>query len=262
MTSIRSVALLCPLLAACASAPSPNGWRLAWSDEFVHDGAPDPANWDYEEGRIRNDELQHYTRDRADNARVENGQLVLEARREAFAGATFTSASLITKGRAAFSHARIEVSAKLPRGRGLWPAIWLLGTNMDAVGWPACGEIDVMEFVGFDPDVVHTNVHTAKYNHMRGNGRGTRIPLPAPSDAFHVYAVEWDGERMVFAIDGRPTFTVTNEHTGTEAWPFDAPFYLLLNVAIGGTWGGQQGVDENVFPQRMEIDWVRVWTHD
>ncbi len=253
--------LACSLLPACAGTPSAaNNWQLYWSDEFEHDGAPDPARWDCEVGQVRNGELQHYTRDRRENARVENGRLVIEARREDFAGAQFTSASLITRNRASFEHARVEVAAKLPRGRGLWPAIWLLGTNWDEVGWPECGEIDVMEFVGFDPDAVHSTVHTASYNHMRGNGRGARIPLAGSSDEFHVYAVEWDAERMVFAIDGRTTFTVANDHTGTAGWPFDAPFFLLLNVAVGGSWGGQHGVDASVFPQRMEVDWVRVWT--
>ena len=259
MSAAHFLLPLCVLLAACTATPSVADWQLQWSDEFAHDGTPNPALWDCEVGRVRNGELQHYTRDRLANARVENGHLVIEARREDFAGATFTSASLITLGRAAFTHARIEVSARLPRGRGVWPAIWLLGTNRSEVGWPACGEIDVMEFVGFEPDAVHQTVHTAKYNHMHRNSRGTRVSMTAPSDGFHIYAVEWDRERMLFSIDGSTTFTVTNDNTGTESWPFDAPFYLLLNVAVGGTWGGQHGVDESVFPQQMAVDWVRVW---
>lgn len=252
-------ALLVLLLSACAAPPPAEAsWQLVWSDEFDRDGAPDPTKWDYEDGRIRNDELQFYTRNRAANARVEGGHLILEAHREAFAGATYTSASLHTKGKASWTHARVEVRARLPRGRGLWPAIWMLGDSWHEVGWPTCGEIDVMEFVGFEPGVVHANVHSGAFNHMRGNGRGTRIPLADASDAFHVYAVEWDRERMVFAIDGRTTFTVANDHTGVQSWPFDAPFFLLCNVAVGGSWGGQKGVDESVFPQRMVIDWVRV----
>lgn len=256
----RILALPALLLAACAGSPAPPGWRLVWSDEFATDGAPDPAKWTWEEGRVRNGELQHYTRDRRANARIVNGLLVIEAHREDFAGATFTSASVITQGRASFTHARIEVRAQLPRGRGTWPAIWLLGDNWPAVGWPACGEIDVMEFVGFDPAAVHHNVHTATHNHLRGNGRGVRVALADPSDGFHVYGVAWDRERMDFTLDGAVTFTVTNAHTDTDAWPFDAPFFLLLNLAVGGTWGGQRGVDESVFPQRLEIDWVRVWS--
>lgn len=259
MKPLRATCLLALWCGACAtSPPSTDGWRLVWSDEFDRDGAPDPAKWSYEEGRIRNDEAQTYTVDRRENARVEGGRLVLEARREALGGAGYTSASLHTKGVAEWTHARIEVRARLPHGRGLWPAIWLLGADWHETGWPACGEIDVMEFVGFEPDVLHQNVHTRDFNHMRGNGRGTRIPFPGASEDFHVHAVEWDGERMRFSIDGKPTFEVTNDHTGAGSWPFDHPFFLLLNVAVGGSWGGQRGIDETVFPQRMEIDWVRV----
>ncbi len=249
------------LIAVGCATPAP-AERLVFADEFDRDGLPDPARWDYEEGRVRNGELQHYTRARAANARVENGVLVLQAHREAFAGAAYTAASVITKGRAAFRHARIEVRAKLPRGRGVWPAIWLLGSDFEAVGWPRCGEIDVMEFVGHEPGVVHANVHSDAMNHLRGNGRGTRIPLATASDAFHVYGVAWDARTMVFTLDGAPTFTVVNDGTGPSSWPFDGAFYLLLNFAVGGSWGGQQGVDESVFPQRFEIDWVRVFARD
>lgn len=255
------LARLAPLLlfvSAC-SAPPVAGWRLVWSDEFAVDGAPDPTKWDHEQGKVRNDEAQFYTHARPRNARVEDGMLVIEAHREDFDGSAYTSASLHTKGKASFTRARVEVRAKLPHGRGLWPAIWMLGDSWHEVGWPACGEIDVVEFVGHEPGVVHHNVHTADFNHMRGNGRGTRIPLADASDAFHVYAVEWDRERMTFSIDGAPTFTVSNDGGGIGAWPFDAPFFLLLNVAVGGSWGGQQGIDETVFPQRMTVDWVRVW---
>ncbi|MFY9343331.1 MAG: glycoside hydrolase family 16 protein [Planctomycetota bacterium] len=269
---MRALVWIALSLAACSGAPSPDepgpgrerlelprhAERLVFAEEFDVDGAPDPANWGYEVGRIRNGELQHYTAERR-NARIANGVLVIEAHREDHEGASFTAASVITKGKATFRHARIEVRAKMPRGRGVWPAIWLLGVNFDEIGWPQCGEIDVMEFVGFEPRVVHANVHSEAYNHMRGNGRGTRIPLADPSDAFHVYGVAWDRERMVFTLDGAVTFTVANDGTGVASWPFDQPFYLLLNLAVGGSWGGQQGVDESVFPQRLEIDWVRVW---
>lgn len=269
---VLSLPTLAVWFAACSS---PSAWhtagglpadadgrppeQLVFADEFDVDGPPDPARWDFELGRIRNGELQHYTR-ALRNARVAGGHLLIEAHREDHAGASFTAASVVTKGKAAFTHARLEVRAKLPRGRGVWPAIWLLGTDMDAVGWPKCGEIDVMEFVGFEPQVVHANVHSDTYNHMHGNGRGTRIPLADGSDAFHVYGVQWDAQRMVFTLDGKPTFEVANDGTGVGSWPFDQPFYLLMNFAVGGSWGGQQGVDETVFPQHMAIDWVRVWT--
>lgn len=250
------------LLPAAACAVAGPRETLVFVDEFDRDGLLDPARWDYEEGRVRNGELQHYTRARRENARIENGVLVLEARREDFAGASYTAASVITKGRAAFRHARVEVRAKLPAGRGVWPAIWLLGTDIDTLGWPRCGEIDVLEFVGHEPGVVHANVHSESSNHLLGNGRGARIPLVSASDAFHVYGVAWDARTMVFTLDGEPTFTIANDGTGPASWPFDRSFYLLLNFAVGGSWGGRQGVDESVFPQRLLVDWVRVWEFD
>jgi beta-glucanase (GH16 family) len=237
-------------------------WRLVWGDEFKKDGAPDPAKWSYEEGFLRNGESQFYTKERRENIRVEKGVLVIEARKEHLAGppvAEYTSGSLTTKGKAAWRYGRIEVRAKLPAGRGTWPAIWLLGGNEDAVGWPKCGEIDVMEHVGYDPGVVHANVHTEKYNHAQNSGKGDKVSVKEPSSRFHVYSVEWSEEKMEFFVDGKPFFAYSNEKTGIAAWPFDQPFYLILNVAIGGMWGGRQGVDDSIFPQRMEVDYVRVY---
>lgn len=252
-------------------------WRLVWADEFDGAGLPDPAKWDYEVGFIRNQEEQFYTRARTENARVEGGRLIIEARRERWRNpaydpasasrnrrrgpefAEYTSASLITRGKAAWTHGRIEVRAKLPSARGTWPAIWMLGSNIEEVGWPACGEIDIMEFVGYEPGVVHANIHTKKYNHVQGTGKGSRRELPDASEAFHVYKVEWTAERMTFFVDDQKYFEFANEGTGRDAWPFDADHYLILNLAIGGAWGGQKGVDAEKFPQRYEIDYVRVY---
>jgi beta-glucanase (GH16 family) len=251
-------------------------WKLVWSDEFDRLGAPDPAKWNYEVGFIRNGEAQYYTRDRRENARVENGMLVIEARKERFKNpafdpaaqgrrrwrggefAEYTSASLTTRGKASWTYGRIEVRAKLPAARGTWPAIWTLGTNFDR-NWPACGEIDIMEFVGFDPGVIHANVHTSKYNHVKKNGKGGQIAIPDASEAFHVYALEWDAEKLDFFVDNHKYFTYRNEGSGTDAWPFDKDQYLILNLAIGGAWGGQKGIDEAAFPQRYYIDYVRVY---
>jgi beta-glucanase (GH16 family) len=264
------------LLAGTSSQASE--WKLVWSDEFDRPGLPDPAKWGYEEGFIRNNEDQFYTRARTENARVENGMLVIEARKERFKNpaydpaatgnrsarrgrefAEYTSASLVTRGKASWVHGRVEVRAKLPGGRGTWPAIWMLGTNITQVGWPACGEIDIMEFVGFDPGVIHANIHTRKYNHAQGSGKGSSTKLPDASDAFHNYAVEWDGSRMDFFVDDQKYFTYENEKSGTEAWPYDQPQYLILNLAIGGAWGGQKGIDPACFPQKYCIDYVRVY---
>lgn len=253
------------------------GWRLVWSDEFDYNGLPDPNKWAYEEGFVRNQELQYYTAGRKENARVENGLLVIEARKEAWPNpryspnapasnwqrsrrqAEYTSASITTKGKAQWTYGRIEVRAKLPSGLGVWPAIWTLGVNIDQVGWPRCGEIDIMEYVGYEPNTIWANVHMAKYNHMLGTSKGSTIRIPRPYQSFHVYALEWDSEQLRFFLDDKQYFTFNNEHTGVDAWPYDGPHFLLLNLAIGGSWGGARGVDPNIFPQRFEIDYVRVY---
>ncbi|MFN3485513.1 MAG: family 16 glycosylhydrolase [Planctomycetota bacterium] len=243
------------------SGPSvPRGnWKLVWSDEFDTPGLPDPSKWDYEEGLVRNRELQYYTRARRENARVEDGTLILEARREDFKGARFTSASLRTLGKASWTYGRFEIKARIPTGRGLWPALWTLGTDLRRVGWPACGELDIMENVGFDPETIYATVHTRKYNHVKGNSKGGRIRLARPFDRFIVYAMEWFPDRIDFFADQEKYFTYVNDGSGADAWPFDRPQYLILNVAVGGTWGGQKGVDETVFPQQMRVDYVRVY---
>jgi beta-glucanase (GH16 family) len=254
------------------------GWKLVWADEFDKPGLPDPAKWNYEEGFIRNNEDQYYTRARKENARVEDGMLIIEARKEPWTNgayspdapprararrglrlAHYTSASLTTRGKFSWTYGRIEVRAKLPGGRGPWPAIWTLGTNINQVGWPACGEIDMMEFVGFDPGNIHANVHTRKYNHVKHNGKGGQTMVPDASETFHVYAMEWSPERLDFFVDDHTYFTYENEHSGVDAWPFDHGQYLILNLAIGGDWGGQHGIDDTAFPQRYCIDYVRVY---
>jgi beta-glucanase (GH16 family) len=247
-----------------ALVPSPRSraeeWQLVWADEFERDGAPDPSKWTYEEGFVRNREAQYYTRDRRENARVERGVLVIESRKERYGErAEFTSASLTTEGKTNWRNGRIEVRAKLPTGRGIWPAIWLLGANRREAGWPRCGEIDIMENVGFDPDVIHANIHTQAYNHVRRTNKGSKIEVAKPWADFHVYALEWSEDRLDFFADGRKYFTYENERTGIDAWPFDQPFFLILNTAIGGSWGGSKGIDDSIFPQRFEIDYVRFY---
>jgi beta-glucanase (GH16 family) len=135
----------------------------------------------------------------------------------------------------------------------------MLGANHRQVGWPACGEIDIMENVGFDPDVIHANIHTKAYNHVMKTGRGAKITIRKPYEAFHVYSLEWTAQKMDFFVDGKKYFTYANDKTGVDAWPFDQPQYLILNLAIGGSWGGQEGVDESIFPQKLEVDYVRVY---
>ncbi len=270
MLTVRHLLLVLTIFGIPALAVA-SEWKLAWSDEFDKDGKPDSAKWTYEEGYVRNDESQYYTKDRSENARVENGNLVIEARKDHVAlgkdapsrkgrdFADYTSASLTTRGKASWTCGKIEVRAKLPEARGTWPAIWMLGDNIDSVGWPACGEIDIMEFVGYEPGIVHANVHTRGFNHMRGNGRGEKLALPDASDRFHVYAVEWTPKALEFFVDGKKFLTCANDGSGVDSWPFDAPQYLILNLAIGGAWGGTKGIDDSRFPQQMLVDYVRIY---
>ena len=268
------VAAVCA--ASCALGAEKPGWRLVWSDEFDYEGAPDPKKWNYEVGFVRNNELQYYTNDRRENARVEKGMLVIEGRKERFKNpsyepnakghgnkskefAEYTSASLTTYGLANWTYGRVEVRAKLPTGRGTWPAIWMLGASRGKVSWPKCGEIDIMENVGFDPDGIHTTIHTQAYNHTKGTQKGHRTTVKRPFDDFHVYAMEWTEKEIAFFVDDQKVFTFQNDGKGEDAWPFDKPEYLLLNLAIGGAWGGAKGVDESIFPQKYLVDYARVY---
>lgn len=260
---------ICGLLSLPTTAqPVPYGGsgsfkKLVWQDEFNTNGLPDTTKWSYETGYIRNKELQYYTGKRAENATIRNGYLAITARNDSMQlnGRIYpiTSASLTTKGKEAWTYGRIEVRAKLPSSLGTWPAIWMLGTNIDKVGWPACGEIDILEHVGYMPDTVHFNVHTQKYNHVKHTGKGAKIFYPAPYSDFHVYAVEWFNDHMDWYMDDKKVFTYTNENTGTAAWPFDQPQFLIVNLAFGGAWGGSRGVAINALPQTFLIDYVRVY---
>ncbi len=239
-----------------AQSPTAPSSALTWQDEFDREGLPDPSRWDYEVGMIRNNERQYYTRERANNARVSNGMLIIEAHRERFQNADYTSASLTS--RTSWTYARIDVRARLPKGRGSWPAIWTLGTNIRDIGWPECGEIDIMEHVGFDPGRIHANIHTKAYNHVQRTNKGNSVMVPSADGEFHVYSAEWTPQQISVFVDGERYFTFAKESGGTAVWPFDRPQYLILNLAIGGNWGGQRGIDDDAFPMRYEIDYVRV----
>jgi beta-glucanase (GH16 family) len=252
--------------AATAPVPVPPGCQLVWSDEFDKPGLPDPNKWDYETGYVRNGERQYYTRARSENARVEGGSLVIEGRKEQYAIpaakpgqkqiADYTAASLVTKGKAQWMFGRIEVRAKLPQGKGVWPAIWMLGQKFPATRWPACGEIDIMEFVGHTPRLVHANVHYSKAG--KHASKGGKIEAARPFDDFHVYAVEWSAEKMDFFFDKQKYFTFNvTDAAEAGANPFHRPQYLLINLALGGSWGRQ--IDDSILPQKYLIDYVRVY---
>jgi beta-glucanase (GH16 family) len=235
-------------------------WKLVWGDEFNYAGLPDSSKWQYDVGGHGwgNQELQYYSRQRSKNARVENGHLIIEAHKEMMEGMQYTSARLVTKNTASWQYGKIEVRAKIPDGRGTWPAIWMLA-DKPALQWPDDGEIDIMEHVGFNQGYVHGSVHCKKYYHSIGTQKTDTVFLKDCSSAFHVYGMEWNKEFVKVSVDGKVFFTFKNEHTGYEAWPFDNKMYLLLNIAIGGGWGGQKGVDESIFPKKMLVDYVRVY---
>ena len=235
--------------------------KLVWADEFNYSGLPDSSKWSYNTGGHGwgNNESQYYTTNDTSNAKVENGVLKIIARRQTRGNKKYTSARLITKNKAEFTYGKIVISAKLPSGRGTWPAIWMLGKHIDSAPWPACGEIDIMEHVGYNKDSIFGTIHSEAYNHMKGTQKGKGIFISNPYDEFHVYAIEWTPEKIDFMMDGQVYNHITNEHLSTKEWPFDQPFFLILNLAIGGNWGGKMGVDENIFPAIMEVDYVRVY---
>jgi beta-glucanase (GH16 family) len=240
--------------------PVQTEWKLVWSDEFDYTGLPDANKWGYDVGGNGwgNNELQYYSDKRSENARVENGRLVIEARKESLGGRIYTSARLITKGKGDWKYGRLEIRAKLPKGVGTWPAIWMLNSNTP-LKWPDDGEIDIMEHVGFDQGKVHGTVHTKKYNHSVGTQKGSNVQVTDCSETFHIYKMEWNSNSIKVGVDDNYYFTFSNDNSGNDAWPFFNKFHLLLNIAVGGNWGGQQGIDSNIWPQRMEVDYVRVW---
>lgn len=251
-------------------------WELVWQDEFDGDRLDD-TKWTAREWPPRkvNDEDQAYTaRDR--NLRVGDGMLVIEAHREDYADGKYTSARISSAGKGDFLYGRLEARAKLPRGRGTWAAIWMLPSdpfayattcdggewqgNPDCDAWPNSGEIDIMEHVGYQMNHVHGTVHTRAYYWLVWEQRKGRILLDDVADAFHLYAVEWTPERIDVFVDDTLYFTYVNEHQGWKEWPFDKPFHLILNLAVGGAWGRAGGpIDDSVFPQRMLVDYVRVY---
>lgn len=240
--------------------------RLVWSDEFNYKGLPDTAKWGYDLGDgcpnncyWGNNELQYYHANRSENARVENGLLVIEARKEKAGSMEYTSARMVSKHKGDWTYGRIAVRAKLPKGRGVWPAIWMLPTDWSYGGWPESGEIDIMEFVGYMPDSIFGSLHTKAFNHVQGTQITKGIYSNTVSSDFHEYSIEWNADKIDFYFDGRKYHTFYNPKEGWEKWPFDRNFHLILNIAVGGNWGGIMGVDPAIWPQQMQIDYVRVF---
>jgi|WetSurMetagenome_2_1015567.scaffolds.fasta_scaffold163513_2 beta-glucanase (GH16 family) len=230
-------------------------WKLIWSEEFDYTGLPEKTKWGYDAGCTGwgNSELESYTKENLNNAKVENGTLTITARKEKADQCNYTSARLVTKNKGDWVYGRFEIAAKIPKGRGIWPAIWMLPTDNSYGVWPKSGEIDIMENVGFNPNQINFTIH------CEGSDKGTSATISDPYTKFVVYALEWNKDRMDFFADDKKIFTYTNDGSGIKMWPFDKRFHLLLNIAVGGSWGGQKGVDSTIFPQTMIIDYVRVY---
>ncbi len=252
---------LFPLGARGEPSAVPQGYKLVWSDDFDVDGLPDTRKWQHDTVRNQegwhNHELQYYAGPRAENAVVRGGRLIITARKESMSaapdwgGQRYTSARLMTKDRAEWTYGYFEVRAKLPCGKGSWPAIWMLNS---AVNWPAGGELDIMEHVGREPGRVFSTVHTAA---RYGDGTGAATQVPDACEAFHDYQMHWTADRVSFGIDGKVHFEYPNPRTGKDRWPFDAPQFLLLNIAVGGDFGGE--VDDRTLPLSMEVEHVHVF---
>ncbi len=243
--------------------PNTGDKALVWSDEFDYNGLPDSKKWGYDtDGNSSgwgNNELQYYTASRLKNAEVKDGHLYITAYKEDYEGFKYTSARLVTRQKGDWLYGRVEVKAKIPDGRGMWPAIWMLPTDWQYGGWPASGEIDIMESVGYDPYKIVGTVHTEAYNHTIGTQKGATTTVQTCYSDFHVYALEWEPAAIRIYVDDLNYFTFRNEGTGYKTWPFDKRFHLLLNVAVGGNWGGAQGVDDAIFPRTMVVDYVRIY---
>jgi len=249
-------------------AADPSTWRLVWSDEFNgSDGSVfDTGKWTAQVGGggWGNNELEYYTA-RPDNAYQSGGSLVIKAIKEKFTGSDqrsrdYTSARLVTKNKFSATYGRFEARIKLPYGQGIWPAFWLLGSDIDAVHWPTCGEIDIMENIGKEPSIIHGTMHGPGYS--GGGGLSSAYSLAKNrrfADSFHVFAVEWEPNVVRFYCDGTlyKTRTPADLPAG-KTWVFNKPFFILLNLAVGGNWPGNPD-ETTVFPQKMLVDYVRVY---
>ncbi len=230
-----------------------------WQDDFNTGTAIDATKWSFETGGNGwgNNELQYYTS--GSNSTIVGGNLMITAKKESLLGRDYTSSRMITKGKGDWLYGRFEIKAKLPKGRGTWPAIWMLSSDNAYGIWPSSGEIDIMEHVGYEPNNIHFSIHTAAYNHVNGTQKTTSKYISDATDSFHVYRLDWTPYAVRGYIDGVAYFEFLNNNTGFTAWPFNKPFHLILNLAVGGDWGGVQGVDNTIFPTAMLVDYVKVY---
>lgn len=249
------------------SMDSGTNWELVWSDEFDTGQIPDTTKWSYNVGNWGwgNKEPQYYTADRVENSRIENGNLIIEAHKNDL-DQPWTSARLTTQSKVSFKYGKIEFRAKVPVGRGTWAAGWLLGDSyVDELSWPYCGEIDVLECVGYEIDdstghgVNHATCHTRAYYFKQGNQIGSEVELDSMNTKFHTYAVEWYPDVIYGLIDGERYYTYDKNANDLE-WPFNTPQNIILNLAVGGGWGGAKGIDDSYVNHQFVLDYVRVYS--
>jgi len=233
-------------------AQPPKDYHLVWSDDFTGN-VLDTTSWSFDTGDNGwgNNEKQYYTEGK--NIEIKGGFLSIIARKEAN---RYTSARIVTKGKRAFTYGYMEIRAKLPHGTGTWPAIWMLGENILKTGWPGCGELDIMEHVGKHPGYIHCSVHNpAGYGETPFTGI---VQIDRLFDTFHLYALEWTKEKINFFVDGKSVYEYAPTCKTDDNWPFDKPMFFIFNIAVGGNWGGPV-IDDTIFPQRMTIDYIRVY---
>ena len=225
---------------------------LVWSDEFNTDGLPDPAKWGYDlgAGGWGNAEAEYYT-NRKENASVSNGTLKITAQKENFSGSAYTSARILTKDKFAFTFGKVEARAKLPSGVGTWPAIWMLGNNIGTIGWPACGEIDIMEHVGRQQNKIYGTLHYT--GHSGGNANGSTRDISNASTEFHIYTLEWTSNSIKISVDNQVYHTVFN----SSELPFNRDFFIIMNLAMGGNFAGP--IDPAFTSATLEVDYIRVY---
>ncbi|MDR2791252.1 MAG: glycoside hydrolase family 16 protein [Tannerellaceae bacterium] len=256
-------AFLVPIMSACngeesageAGADDYPDFNLVWKDEF--DGNTlDETKWTYEIGNgvngWGNNELQYYT-DYPENVFLENGELVIRAVRDATG--RYTSGRIISRNKGDRTYGRITARFKLPHGRGTWPAIWMMPTNSAYGGWPRSGEVDIMEFVGYEPDVIHGTVHRS----IGSGGNAFTNTIETEDSLYHIVRLDWEEDAIRWYLDDVLFHSYANAHTGKEQWPFDKDFYCIINFAVGGNWGGAKGVDATIWPQEFRIDYLRVY---
>lgn len=248
------------VILAAVLAQSPIGGRhLVFSDDFSKEKRIDPKKWLYDDGPVYNNELEKYTGASGGNTYFKNGNLVIEARKE---NGKVTSARL--ESVKAWKYGYFECVAKVPSGKGTWPAFWMLNDrlrhpgNQEKVGWPQCGEIDIMENVGYDPPGFHFSLHSGKYNWMRKEQRTSVTRVSNPTD-FHKFGLDWREDSITFYLDDKPVYNVKKTEPDFDSWPFRDPFYMILNLAIGGSWGGAKGVDDSIFPAQYVIKSVKIY---